>query len=543
MNMTRHCEGVRLSWPGQGRATEAISLFRGVCFVVASLLLAMTICVAPAFAESSVNVPVHHWAYDELDVLSRARLTDSSGLSTKPITRMDAARLTQTAIERIQNEEMYFSEFDEMRSERAEDALNRLIDEFRPELLKLGVTSVAKDDMPAKKFNFQLADPIYTQTIYADLNKMNETTYENQRGMRLREGFTYRTRMLAWAEYDDFISVALEPSAIFAKDTEDFEIETGYVKLSYWNTEIEIGRDTMWWGPGFHGSMLMTDNAYPMNLFKIKSAHPFMLPWEKLGKWNMDFFLAELEKKRDYSNAKLSGLRLECTPIDRLTLGFSRTAIFGGDGRPHLDLGDYWNIFWGTGELNQDVSKNASNQLSSVDFKLNITDSLQLYGEWAGEDKFAPWENEAPGFLTGIYISDLLNIKNLDFRTEYARDDAAWYEHGIYTTGYKYKGNIIGHHMGGSAQDLFMRLSKNFSESQQYFESFTLGGQFDYEQHGRSMAYPEGKYEAAIDSTFYISGSKSARIMFKRQEYSNFENVSGAKTSNNIFEAEANIRF
>lgn len=508
-----------------------------------ALILAILFLTCNAFAESSVNVPVHHWAYDELDVLCRAGLTDASGLSTKPITRMDAARLMQTAIERIQNEKVQFSELDEVKTQRTEDALNRLIEEFRLELVKLGVTSVAKDDMPVEKLNFQLADPIYTQTVYADLNKMKDVVYENQRGMRLREGFTYRTRVLGWGEYNDFISIALEPVAIFAKDTEDFEIETGYLKLSYWNVEVEVGRDTMWWGPGYHGSMLLTDNAYPMDLFKIKSSHPFILPWEKLGKWNIDFFVAQLDKKRDYPRANLGGIRLECTPMDRLTLGFSRTAIFGGEGRPHLGLRNYLDIFLARGELNQDVSKNASDQLASVDFKWNVYNNLQIYGEWAGEDKFAPWENEAPGFVAGVLISDLLNIQNLDFRTEYARDDAAWYVHGIYTTGYKYKGNIIGHHMGGDAQDLFMRISKSFSENQQYFESFILGGQFDYEQHGRSMAYPEDKYEAAIDSSFYLSSAKIIRLMYKRQEYKNFENVSGSKTSNNIFEAEASIRF
>jgi len=496
-----------------------------------------------AFAESSVNVPVHHWAYDDLDVLSRAMLTDSSGLSTKPITRMDAARLTEIAISRIQSKDEYFSDFNETKIERAEDAINRLIEEFRPELLKLGVTSVAKDDQPVKKLNFRLADPIYTQTIYADLNKMEDIVYENQRGMRLREGFTYRTRILGWGEYDDFISMALEPSVIFAKDTEDFEIETGYLKLSYWNIEAEAGRDTMWWGPGYHGSMLLTDNAYPFDLVKIKSAHPFMLPWEKLGKWNADFFVAQLDKKRDYSYAKLGGMRLECTPFDALTLGFSRTAIFGGKGRPHMTARDYWNIFWGTNELNQDVSKNSSDQLASIDFKLNVLNNFQLYGEWAGEDKFAPWENEAPGYMAGLLVSDVLNIQNLDFRTEYARDNASWYVHGIYGTGYRYKGNIIGHHMGTDAQDLFMRLSRNFIGSQQYFGSFTLGGQFDYETHGRSLAFPENKYEAAIDSAFNLSDSKSVKLLYKRQEFNNFENISGNRTHNNIFEAEANIKF
>jgi len=157
--------------------------------------------------------------------------------------------------------------------------------------------------------------------------------------------------------------------------------------------------------------MLLSDNTYPLDLVKIKSAHPFMLPWEKLGKWNIDFFVARLDKDRDYSYAKLGGIRLECTPFDRLTLGFSRTAIFGGRGRPGLGLKNYVNMFLGRNELNQDVNANASDQLSSFDFKLNIFSNTQVYGEWAGEDKFAPWENEAPDFWQGFYCRTFLILK------------------------------------------------------------------------------------------------------------------------------------
>jgi len=539
-NITRHCEEPRRG--DEANSLLARRLLRALR-ALAMTVFVLGISVCPAFAESSVNIPVHHWAYDALDTLAINGLADSCGLTTKPITRMDAARMIETAIYRIQDKKVEFSPFNENRISRLEDMLDKLIKEFRPELLELGVTSAAENDEPAKNLRFKLADPIYTQSIYANVKKTGDMLYENQRGLHLKDGLNYKMRIAGWVEYDNFLAIALEPAIKFAKDTKDFYIETGYVKLSYWNIEIEAGRDTLWWGPGYHGSMLLSDNTYPLDLVKIKSAHPFMLPWEKLGKWNVDFFVAQLDKKRDYPRANLGGLRLECAPYDRLTLGFSRTAIFGGEGRPHLGVKNYWDIFWARGELSQDVSKNASNQLSSVDFKLNIFDNLQFYGEWAGEDKFAPWENESPGFLAGLFVSDLFNMRSLDYRMEYARNDAAWYTHGIYTTGYKYKGNIIGHHMGGDAQDLFMRISRNFSENQDYFESFTLGGEFDYEQHGRTLAYPEDKYEVAIDGIFYLSGSKSARLMLKRQEYRNFENVSGTKAYNNIFEAEANIKF
>src|SRR3989338_10999428 len=94
-----------------------------ICLI--GLICSISVC----YAESSANIPPHHWAYDALETLARAGFTDNCGLSTKPITRMDAARLVQIAIDRIQNEKKEISPFNETKIERSEDALDRLIGE------------------------------------------------------------------------------------------------------------------------------------------------------------------------------------------------------------------------------------------------------------------------------------------------------------------------------------------------------------------------------------------------------------------------------
>lgn len=525
-------------------------------FICLFLLTAYHLPLTTVFAAVSVNVPIHNWAYGALETLNMAGLVDAMGLSTKPMTRMEAARLTRGAISCIQKNKLQFSIFDEGKAERAEDALDRLVEEFRTELIGLGVTEVAIDEQPVRGFRFRLADPISTQTIYADLGDAEDLQYENQRGFMLKDGFNSRSRFASWIEFKDFFALEIEPVARFSKDTQDFDIETGYIKLGLWNVEIEAGRDTLWWGPGFHGSMLVSDNAYPLNLVKIGSAHPFTLPWEyeALGKWNIDLFIARLEDERDRPRARLGGLRLECAPCDYFNFGISRTAIFGGKGRPHLDASDYWDMFTAFGkiELSQDPKTNLSDQKASVDFRLNIPwyleplalcSNLQLYGEWAGEDKFAPWENEAPGYLAGLLISDMFKVQNLDLRMEYARTNSAWYTHGIYSTGYRYKGNVLGHHMGGDAEDLFVRLSRDFSGEFGTFERVGLGGQFDYETHSRSATSPERKYEFAIDGTFHLSDTKSVKLLYEYEGYRNFGNVSGEKSRNTIFEVGGNIKF
>jgi len=506
-------------------------------------------------AEASVNVPVHHWAYEALDTLNTSGLSGGSGLTTMPITRMEAARLTETAIYRIQNEEVQFSPFDEARTERAEDALDRLIEEFRPELIKLGVSTVVINEEPIRALRFKLADPVSTQTVYASLDGATDLTYENQRGFMLEDGFNSRHRLRSWAEFGDLLAIELEPVIRLSDSSQDLDIETAYVKLVLWNTAIKAGRDTLWWGPGYHGSLLLSDNAYPLDMVKISNARPFTLPGalKDAGEWDIDFFVSRLEEKRTISYAKLAGLRLAWAPFEYFSFGASRTVMFGGEGRPSYTLEDYIDLFTTLSdrELSQTDPKNAD-QKASIDFSLNIPwhdtpfglcNSLKFYGEWAGEDKFAPWENEAPAYLAGIHIRDLFKSKGLDVRTEYAHTNSAWYIHGIYSSGHTYKGNILGHHTGGDAEDFLFRVSKDFVDFGEYLSRFSLAGQFDYETHGISLASPERKYELAVDGIFFLSDDKRLKLNYEYEGYRSFENISGRKIHNNIFEIEARIKF
>jgi len=508
-----------------------------------------------AQAEVSVNVPIHDWAYEALYTLNTSGLTGSAGLVAKPITRMEAARFVEIAIVRIQEEKITFSSFEEARTGRAEDALERLIEEFRPELLRLGVSTVAIDDEEVSKLRFRLADPISTQTVYAGLDDTEQLSYENQRGFDLKDGFNSRHRLRSWAEFGDILAIEIEPVIRLSDSQQDLDVETAYAKLVLGNMAIQVGRDMLWWGPGYHGSLLLSDNAYPLDMVKLSSAYPFRLPGilKGTGDWDIDFFVSELGEKRSVPRAKLAGLRLAWAPFEYFTFGASRTAMFGGDGRPGYDLSDYIDLFTTLSdrELSQADPKNAD-QKAGIDFILNIPwaerpfslcNNLKIYGEWAGEDKFAPWENEAPAYMAGMELSDLFKIGGLDLTGEYAHTNSVWYIHGIYLDGYNYKGNVLGHHTGGDGEDLFLRLAKSFGEWLDCFERFELAGEFDYEAHGLSLANPERKYEVGFEGEFYISHSKGVKLAYEYERYTDFENISGEKAQNHIFEIGARIEF
>ena len=62
------------------------------------------------------------------------------------------------------------------------------------------------------------------------------------------------------------------------------------------NWQVSFGRQSLWWGPGDGGAMMLSDNAAPLNMFRINRVTPFKLPsvlgW--LGPMRLEFFLGQL---------------------------------------------------------------------------------------------------------------------------------------------------------------------------------------------------------------------------------------------------------
>ena len=105
------------------------------------------------------------------------------------------------------------------------------------------------------------------------------------------------------------------------------------------------------------------------------------------------------------------------------------------------------------------------------------------YGSYMAPEVMALREFRDHHLLTNIpgrAFVNLFTIEGLDLRAEYARTHKAWYRHGVYTSGYTYKGVILDHHMGGDADDLYLRLSHWISKNLQ------VALDFDQERHGLS---------------------------------------------------------
>jgi hypothetical protein len=418
---------------------------------MAALGLLLTLMTVPSSAVVSTNVPLGHWSYDAVDKLANYGLIESSMLTMKPLSRMEMARHIAQAI--------YALDAMDDPPPLLRAIIERLEKEFQDELVYIGLLDGSYSDSAIKP----LEDP-YAKYVYAQ----DRTDIENIRGDEFQAGSNFRGGFASRGRLFDTLGFYLHPEYATPSPEGDVELIEGYGKAMLGPFEIEGGRDSLWWGPGHHGALLISNNAEPFTMLKISNPQPLRLPWifRYIGLVKGQWFLTELEEDRDHPGAKLSGLRLALKPHPAVELGATRVVMFGGEGAPGVSWFEYIkNMIQFSEEQSED------NQLAGLDgsFLLPLPRSLplrsvKLYGDFMGEDSV----HSAPSrwsYLAGLQLNDILRTGRTDLRMEWAHTNPVAYIHGIYTSGYTYEGRVIGHFIGPNADDFFVLLSHYLTES------------------------------------------------------------------------------
>ncbi len=404
----------------------------------------------------STNVPLDHWSYNAVDKLANYGLIDSAMLTTRPICRFEMARHILQAMHDLGD---------------MDDAppilvtmIDRLKQEFKGELIQLGVI----DGMYGDSFIKPVEDP-YVSYLYSK----NKPDLENRRGDVFEQGSNYRVGFASRGRISDFAAFYVHPEygGALSESDRGFDLVKGYGKLMAGPLEVEVGKDSLWWGPGYRGSILLSNNVEPFTMIKITNPQPILLPWvlRHLGPIRTEWFLTQLEEDRYIPNAKLSGVRVNFKPLPWIELGASRIIMFGGRGVPDVGVIDYAKMFFATSEQaenNQLGGGDASILIPLVDLpwlrRLPLR-SVKLYVDGAGEDEAGGIPSNW-GALYGLQLNDLLKTGRTDFRIEYAENHVdgkpnVFYTHGLYQSGYTYKGRIIGHYMETDSRQVFLHLS------------------------------------------------------------------------------------
>ena len=488
-------------------------------------------------AYASVNLPLHHWAYEAIERLTALSVIDRAMVISKPYSRQEAAKYVARAIERVRADQVPL----DGRETIAEPLLDRLLQEFRPELTDLHVLSRPSGQGSAI---IRYGARLQTEVDGSSVGGGQTVRFrENRGGEYYVNGLQNQTDVRGWVEVSDWAALTVQPKFISDRhllgigatnNSQNFYMREFSLKVSHFNIALEAGRGTLWWGPGYHGSLLLTDHAFPMDMIKLGSDEAFRLPWifRELGDWKVNAFLAQLERDRDFLRSKIFGLRVSYLPARWLELGFTRLTQFDGRGQnqsfPKAVIDAY------TSAPNQEGDRQANEQ-AMVDFRARIPHvpylvpfpgGMQIYGELGSEDKWSqlPLPSRS-AILGGIYIPQVFAGDSMDLRIEYADTDLGrrrspelrqvWYNNGTYVSGMRHRGFPLGHHMGTDGIDFFVRTTRYLTETLQ------LGTNFNIQERDRGQPVHERKREAAVDLTWWLSSRAQFTVGYTYQRLKN----------------------
>jgi len=514
------------------------------CFsntLTSTIILVAAFLACTAVAHASVNIPLDSLFYEDIGLMIAQGLVQSDLSSTRPITREEAGRLLAEA--------GYYAGIEEI-PYATTSLLHRLSEDYDEEI------SLATAQASTPRTAFKPLDEL--SITYMNLDGPFSTF--NNEGIDYFDGHNATVRFQSKARLWRVFSFYLEPLFLYNENIQGIEgndestvrLHKGYIKFTVDNFEIEWGKDTLWWGPGYHGALLMSNNARPFEMYKISNPRATLLPWifRYLGPFRYNLFISELDKEAASEhppNSKLFGARIDFKPHPLFEFGMSYLSHFGGDrpGIAGLNLSDYFHIILSDEcrsgdkrDSNKQAAMDAAFTIPNVSDFLPLADSVKLYGEWGGEDQGVTPDKRA--YLLGLLFNNVYRLHGLNLRAEYARlsprsGPGAWYGHPVWPM--KHYGRVFGHHAGTDSDDLFFEISH---KSRDRF-SYKLG--FDKERSGLSKANTQEKQQYFIEAGCKIRKWLKVTITYGREEISNAGNVEGAEQKNRIVAGMVGLDF
>lgn len=269
--------------------------------------------------------------------------------------------------------------------------------------------------------------------------------------------------------------VAARLRAAVVSDPDDgrtTRFDGSHLAVLWHNWALSAGFTERWWGPGWDGSLILSNNARPIPALSVQRhrSDPFDTRWLSwLGPWQFVTTLGRLEHDRDVPDALFFGMRVNFKPTSSLEIGLSRTAQWGGEGRPE-DFGTFTDLLLGrdnTGSGGINAANEPGNQLGSFDVRWlsPLFDApYAIYGQFLGEDEAGGLPSKYIG-MAGIETWGAYGARGASWRlhAEYADTavngftggDPAYgtaYRHHTYRDGYTYRGRVIGHALGGDGR-------------------------------------------------------------------------------------------
>lgn len=429
----------------------------------------------------SPYVPLDTWVYPALDRLAALGYVQSGIAGLRPWTRMECARLVQEAAAAL----------GEDNSSEASRIYRALAQEFLAEMSRLDGASNrgARLESVYTRVTGISGAPLtdgyhFGQTVINDYGRpyaegTNNVTGASASAMAGPLAFYFRGEYqhgAAVPAYPDGVRAAIatmddnpvQPAAASAAINR-FRLLDTYVAFTVRNTQISVGKQSLWWGPGRGGPLLLSDNAEPMYMARITRTAPFTLPsiFSRLGPVRTEFFFAKMSGHRFPARPFMHGQKVSFKPTPNLEFGFSRTTVFAGAGHP-LTFASFWRSFISVGgSYAPGSAQDVGDRRGGFDFTYRVPglrNWLTLYSDSLVDDDPSPLASlHRAAMAPGIYMPQIPGLPKLDFRAEAVYTDVPAdrsvggkfiYWNGGYHDSHTNQDNLLGAWIGREARGL-----------------------------------------------------------------------------------------
>jgi hypothetical protein len=491
--------------------------------IIISALLLTQISFVSSHAASSTNVALENDLYRDMEFWATEGLIESQLSSIKPLARSEVGKQILAALDKC----------DAMENKSA-TCIN-----IQEHYAKLFAAEIAETRSPRNTVS-TFVKPVEAFSVSYNYLNGPFPIYNNE-GIQYGEGSNAMIQLQSQARLWEVFSFYAEPILMYNQhfyQTEDgsnadVRLHKGYAKLTLWNVDLQVGRDSLWWGPGYHSALLMSDNSQPFDMIKLSNPEPVLLPWifSFLGPAQFNLIFSQLNDVRTGSEANpfLYGLRFDIKPHPFLELGVSQLVMFGGSGHRDLSLNDIITILYSNNvqprgsatDRKQEVAIDIALTIPNIKKYVLLIDGIKFYCEVGADDTGYPPDKRA--YLAGFALYKPFGQERAVFRGEYAIlspygvPDAWYFSNPNYPM--VYSGQIFGDHIGPDAEDIFIEWSQNFEKL-----SYKLS--FDRIRSGIQMEnYPQFDFTYSGEIGYQIEPNTKITLKYAYENIINVGNV------------------
>ncbi len=473
----------------------------------------------------SPYVPIDSWVYPAFDRLAALGYIKTAYAGIRPWTRLECARLVEEGEDALGGSEAS----DESGMVKALSA------EFADDIRHLGGAANVG----------AVVDSVYTRMTGISGTPLNDgyhfgQTIINDYGRPYGEGFNNVSGFSAYAlagpisismqaEYQRAPSVASYSGEVLdaiasqddtmplsngRPDVSRFRLLDSSIALTFRNTRISFGKQSLWLGPSPGGPFLLSNNSEPVPMLRIDQVSPTHVPGlsRLIGPVRTEFFLGQLSGQNWILNEGtllgpnighqpfIHGDKITFKPTANLEIGMGITVVFGGDGVP-VTWKNFFRTYTSAGLASNGLpgtTADPGDRRSSADISYRIPhfrNWITVYADSLVEDEISPIGSSRPAVRPGIYFPKIPRINKLDLRLEAVYTDAPntifignVYHNSRFRSGYTNNEAIMGSWVGragkgGQASATYHFTPRNLLQfayrRQQVSSQFLRGGRLD----------------------------------------------------------------